>query len=961
MLFDNLGNPRGEISPNDVISAERIEEINGEHALELTTIQVLDKYDRLIYQDGRGIWREYVVSGVDEEHASGRRIIGTYYCVWSIQPDMMGVIVSKMPGVRNPVPAGTALSELLSEQSRWAVGTVTQTTSGGASMYDQSAWKALGTLLDTWGGELDATIGVDKRGVISRKVDLYNAQGTHAAKRRFDFGADLTSVKRTYADEPFYCRVSPRGKGEETEGGGYGRKIRITSVNNGKDYLEYTPMVNIAKLPDGNGGWQYPTKIIENGDCTTPQQLKDWALSVYADELTPKITYDGDVIQAGIEGVDFSGVSLGDTVQIVDAKFPGGLRLTGRVVSMTVDELSERNISVRIGYLDKTIADKFSNLSQMASAAYNQAIELANSLSTAEYVSALLERINAEINATGGYTYITEGQGIRTYDKAVTDPLVGAEADAVVEIKGGTIRIANSRTAQGEWDWKTVFTSGHIAADMVTAAHLTAGYIGSPSGNYWNLDTGELQMANTASFIDKDGNPIPVDDLIDAASDVSELTDEIAEANAQAAAANAKISALSVGGTNLLTGTNRLKEIATNPTWESLAWGGTSTGNGSRKVVDVSGAPNNAIKRGFYIQGNNKQNDVQQKAVPLTPGNDYVLSVYAKATSTASKLYMAVGNGTTWKAAAVSASTSWQRYYLKFQGDIDGADITEGKTTVVFGNHGTSGYLTICGMKLERGTTATDWSENPFDNDQRAVDAATSALDQAKTYTNAISEKDREYTTAQRKALDESLNQSQIFKRLTNNGKTQGIYLKNGKVYINGSYIASGTIDAGIVKAGILADKKGWNKWNLATGYLKTKNMEATNANIHGQITAGADKGTKLALQDGRLDGYHKDSKGKTRVGYISPTAKVWDKNKKKYVYGIQLQSQGILRISAPTIGVSATSDTSKTTYGGFTGKITLRNLAYNMNSSMSRCNTGTVSFNFINGMLISCGKPGGM
>lgn len=44
--------------------------------------------------------------------------------------------------------------------------------------------------------------------------------------------------------------------------------------------------------------------------------------------------------------------------------------------------------------------------------------------------------------------------------------------------------------------------------------------------------------------------------------------------------------------------------------------------------------------------------------------------------------------------------------------------------------------------------------------------------------------------------LDDSLNQTDIFNRLTNNGDTQGIYLQKGKIYINGTYIQSGVISA---------------------------------------------------------------------------------------------------------------------------------------------------------------------
>lgn len=52
--------------------------------------------------------------------------------------------------------------------------------------------------------------------------------------------------------------------------------------------------------------------------------------------------------------------------------------------------------------------------------------------------------------------------------------------------------------------------------------------------------------------------------------------------------------------------------------------------------------------------------------------------------------------------------------------------------------------------------------------------------------------------------FDNSLNQQSVFNRLTNNGQTQGIYLKDGKLYINATYIDTGTLLANIIKGGTL-------------------------------------------------------------------------------------------------------------------------------------------------------------
>ena len=65
------------------------------------------------------------------------------------------------------------------------------------------------------------------------------------------------------------------------------------------------------------------------------------------------------------------------------------------------------------------------------------------------------------------------------------------------------------------------------------------------------------------------------------------------------------------------------------------------------------------------------------------------------------------------------------------------------------------------------------------------------------------------------------LNQTRVFNKLTNNGALQGIYMSNGELYINGTYIKAGTIDATLIKAGIIKDTQNKNYWNMATGEFR--------------------------------------------------------------------------------------------------------------------------------------------
>lgn len=70
-------------------------------------------------------------------------------------------------------------------------------------------------------------------------------------------------------------------------------------------------------------------------------------------------------------------------------------------------------------------------------------------------------------------------------------------------------------------------------------------------------------------------------------------------------------------------------------------------------------------------------------------------------------------------------------------------------------------------------------------------------------------------------ALDESLGQKSVFDRLTNYGAIQGLFMENGNLYANASYVKSGVLDANLVKAGILTDKKGLQYWDMTTGEFR--------------------------------------------------------------------------------------------------------------------------------------------
>lgn len=503
LIYDRLDAFKCELDPNQVISLVSTEQVNGEHSLEIETTQQLARSDRIVIQDAMSIWHEYVVLGDEGTHNTGGAVVHAYYCIWSLQYDLMGTYIDTQVGIvpghaSVPSAARLGMAAALSGTSRWAIGTIGVTSQASASFYRRSGWDGLKTVLENWGGELQANVTVGKSGVTTRTVDLLAHVGSNTAIRRFDYAADIAGIKRTLAEAPMYCRIVPLTKSEQTENGGYTRRKTIADVNEGVIWLQDDAMVDYVKVPNGSGGWEYPTLIVPNDTYEEPSELLPWALEYITDYTQPEATYEADVVQFAQAGMNVHGVALGDAVTIVDKTFDGdGLRLSARVIKQVVNLLDPSDIKITLGTAKTTLGGQIASLANQVSAISSQVTEAGSYQESSAYFSNLLAQINAQVNAVGGYTYITEGYGLRTYDVPVADPTTGLEANSVVEVKGGTIRIANSKTSQGDWDWKTVFTSGHIVGELVTAAQITTGYIGSAGGTYIDLDENIVNLGET--------------------------------------------------------------------------------------------------------------------------------------------------------------------------------------------------------------------------------------------------------------------------------------------------------------------------------------------------------------------------------------------------------------------------------------------------------------------------------
>lgn len=183
------------------------------------------------------------------------------------------------------------------------------------------------------------------------------------------------------------------------------------------------------------------------------------------------------------------------------------------------------------------------------------------------------------------------------------------------------------------------------------------------------------------------------------------------------------------------------------------------------------------------------------KAKEIVPvDTDYQFQMVIKASSSATILIHVGDSGDT-----LSVTTSFDRYIVSFP------NVTTAISDSLYITF-PAGTFWVYNVQLERAGTPSAWRPAPED---------------AEDYADEVSQSAAQLAVNSQTQLD-------IFNKLTNNGATQGIYLSGSDLYINGSYIRSGTLDASLVTVvNLIADHLqsfgNSNQWKLdsQSSYLR--------------------------------------------------------------------------------------------------------------------------------------------
>lgn len=499
--FNRWGDNLGRLT---VSAATHTDALDGTDELNIMCAEDLVKGDRVVWIDLQGVCHEHIVDTIDRVHDDDGAPETQAVCINSVNETWDDWLDDKRPSGSVAV----ALASIL-DDTRWEVGTCDQGGIASRTFYHESVREGLAGIVETWGGELETLIVHDGASIVSRRVGVRAKRGNQNSAKRFTWTKDLVSVKRSVASDNPKTRVYGYGKGVETEGGGYGRRLTFGDINGGKDYVEDADATAVWGHPDGTGGILPAVASYVNEQCEDAAQLLKETREYLSQVKEPKVTYTASVIDLYAFGRSWEGVGVGDDVAIIDKGFSAeGVRLHGRVSQIERDLLTG-DATVTFGTLTDNMADMWQSVSNaLKSNSQQNAIYDAAAGTSVSWLQQLQAALNAQFNAVGTYKVETFELGTMwsnvPIDAETGLPVKATSGMWAVNINGMGMRLAANLASDGQWDWRTFLTGAMVSADAINtgtmrAERVRAGLLTDEKGNnFWDLTSGEFSLSASA-------------------------------------------------------------------------------------------------------------------------------------------------------------------------------------------------------------------------------------------------------------------------------------------------------------------------------------------------------------------------------------------------------------------------------------------------------------------------------
>lgn len=712
LIQDRDNNLLAVLDPQECYSSVKDQTINADNTLELVldvshyAAQFLKKDNRIMYRDTiKNKWHEYVMSGIEQE---GYKI--TVNAESSLY-DTLSNWIDFIDITGNTVVTGLQkIFNTCSPKSNWNAGASDIT--GNYQM--QRTRYTLKEVIFAWANKVQGEI--DERIVIyndkpTRYVDIKKSIGSNKGKVLYD-DRDLTDINIEVPVDTIYTMAYGYGKSETVEGTEESKPITFKDIVwtvAGGDPVDKPAGQEWVALPDEykqkygyydtNGVLQHRATGYEESGVEVPSELLrrtyDFLLQNVQDQTIYKLTA-ADYRALNLNPIE---ISLGDVIGARIAKL-GDIYISSKVLRYKEDLKNPDNNDFELENNAKSISsDIINNERQLADLK-----DRIDSIGDIVFTQNILDKWNQEINAESGYLVVGSPlDGLAVYNA----PTVAASTKAV-QLKGGSIRIANTKTS-GQFDWSTVMTGDGIIADAL--------YTGILAGNMFDLDldSGIVKMGkrNASGVIDAPALQLNADGSItmkiggaDLNTTITNINNAVGDLNTSIDEVVQEVEKIDIGGTNLLKNTGLDKDLNGYIARGSYA---VLTRDTENKYND-----NNSLKIVALVPAIDVSKDiVNYTYADGVAGENVVVSFYVKGTP-----------GTAWIRAGYTGAPKKQfnvtANWQKIEIDLGVTGSVSVMNAVVYGFN-IAGTFYINSMKMEYGTKPTTWSPAPQDTTGRLV------------------------------------------------------------------------------------------------------------------------------------------------------------------------------------------------------------------------------------------------
>lgn len=447
------------------------EEINKLNELEFSASVELEKNFRVVVDVDKKKY-EFIIVDIEYSRIDDHEF--NYYCQDSII-ELNGYVIQE----ERPTESLSVTLERILSSTNWTYQVIgyDTTVKKKVNMYRVSRLEAIKETLSIFNVEWHTEISWAKDKIIERKL-VIQKQGKES-NARLEFGKNINKFERKILSEPIITALIGLGKGEEKfdetgqATGGYGRRITFSNVNNGSWYV-------------GNDEAKEKYGILRNG---VKQHYFNFV-------IFPDITDENELLQATKE--ELKNVSRINAEYSIDiSNLDIDVRKGDTIVA--IDEVINFRDYMRIIAVEKTrfttkllVGTKLSQFSYSSTKRMENIQKLINS-EVSTVFQATRDMINNHYINEDGYTYNLNidneygvPAGIYSFDKPINE-----SPTKMVYMGAGKVLIADGKTTDGAWNFRTAITPEGIIGDEIVTGTVTANKLSSDVGQILDISSNE--------------------------------------------------------------------------------------------------------------------------------------------------------------------------------------------------------------------------------------------------------------------------------------------------------------------------------------------------------------------------------------------------------------------------------------------------------------------------------------